>query len=109
MVPCLLPSSQMFLFQGSGGKVARLLTPPEALALMGFDLNQAARIPIKGANSSTAGASVECPCSARKSSGAFSWGEIFGLAGNAFSGFSFSAVAVAALHLLSLSRDPASL
>lgn len=87
-VPCVLPSSRMYLLRPGGG---RLLTPPELLAVQGFDLQTTAHLPLrqgvasKGPNASRAG---------------FSWGEASRLAGNAFSAFPFAGVAAAALLLL---------
>ncbi len=90
-VPCILPNSELYLVRGKGDS-GRLLVPPEVLALMGLDLQWAASIRPKLPADSVV-ASVASPS-------CFSWGEIMGLAGNAFSGFAFAPVALAALHLL---------
>lgn len=82
-VPCILPNSQLFLVEGVA-ESGRLLTPPELLALLGLDLQAVANVQIKSSTS-----------------GGFSWPELCRLAGNAFSGWSFMAVAAASLLILS--------
>lgn len=92
-VPCILPSSQMFLVNGLA-ESGRLLVPPELLGLLGWDLSRAAALPIRGSGGGrTTKQDVH--------GDGFTWAELSKLAGNAFSGFSFMAVSAAVLMLLS--------
>jgi hypothetical protein len=106
VVPCILPSSQMFLIKGVAEE-GRLLTPLERLALMGWDLDSLTGLLLPVGASSEPSGSRGGPRSVRGGA-CWSWGELGTLAGNAFSGFAFSGVACSIVNLLgAVARQPA--
>ena len=98
-VPCVLPHSELFYVLAGGG-AGRLLVPVEALSIMGWHLDSLLDMPMRRAETGK-----------RRRLGSseaeFSWSDVMGLAGNAFSGFSCLPVAVASVLLLAdLCGDP---